>query len=128
MMMRIRDPHNFVWWACCNAASEYGNGANKIPIYFGVAVTQNTLLQNLNEISKKDCITRKTIKSMENEQFVIASFDNSQIFSSRKFQRGGNSSKVLLATSRMFLKATRPHAIEMYDFPTEKVELLYVCR
>ena len=61
--------------------------------------------------------------------FGIAVFDNTQIFTSRKYhQKYGESSYVTLATSRIFIKATIPVDIELIIFPNDliRVKITYL--
>ena len=57
LLLRMRDSHDFVWWAICNAAADYGGGGNVLPVLFGLSVAQNTILKHLNSINKKESLT-----------------------------------------------------------------------
>ena len=56
-MMHIRDNGNFVWWVICNAASDYGGGGCRLPVFFGLAVAHQTMLRYLNMLNKKEPLT-----------------------------------------------------------------------
>jgi hypothetical protein len=127
LLMRIRNPRNFVWWSMCNAASQYGHGGSNLSVFFGISVSQTTLLRKLDDINKYDSITMKTISSMKFMPFVLATFDNSQIIRKKKFQSGGESSSVTLVTSRMFIKPMIPHGLSLFNFPhnNDRPEITY---
>ena len=95
----IRNPHNFVNWAMCNAASEWGHGGTNMAVFFGIAVAQTTLLRNLTKLTKAHSIMLRTVATLSLIYFVVATFDNSQVIRKKKFQSGGNSSTVTLVTS-----------------------------
>ena len=125
MLMRIRNPHNFVTWAMCNAASEYGHGGANLAVFFGLAVAQTTLLRRLSNLNKSHTFTWRTVFTLSMIWFIVATFDNSQVIRQKKYQSGGRSSTVTLVTSRMFIKSFIPFGLLLFVFPTEKPELTY---
>ena len=68
VVMRIRNPHNFIWWACCNATADYGHGGNQIPICFGVSSSQTGLLNRLNAFNTKDAVAENTTSMLLREK------------------------------------------------------------
>ena len=83
LLMRIRNCKNFVWWAICNAASDYGGGGNKLPLFFGVAVASTTMLKHLNSFNKKKSLTKRTIETLSPMAFAVSTFDNSQMITQK---------------------------------------------
>ena len=110
VMLRIRNMRNLTWWSMINAAGEYGHSVNasKIPLFFGFSSSRRTLLRNLSKVCPIKDITKRTIATLSPIRFTVGIFDNSQIFSERKFQRGGRSSHATIVTARMFIKAMMP--------------------
>jgi len=68
----------------------------------------------------------KAIKSMECMEYVIGTFDYSQISTELKYQSGGHSSTVTLVTSRMFINATVLHGLSLLRFPNVRPDIIYL--
>ena len=94
MLMCICNPHNFVTWAMCNAASEYGHGGANLAVFVGLVVAQTTLLHLLSTLNKSHAFTWRTIFTLSMIWFIVATFDNSQVIRKKNFQSGGHSSTV----------------------------------
>jgi hypothetical protein len=112
-MNRIRNSKTFTWWALCNAAARYGShdvqARSNLAVHYGISITQCTLQRKLapfNDygILMKACET----KLASSGHFGIAVWDNSQLVTPLKFQRGGRSSVSSKVTSRIFVKPYDP--------------------
>ena len=131
MFIRIRDPSNLTWWAMINAASEYGRGGNSIPSFFGFSSSYRTLLRSLNSLCPFSKIYKRTVETLQPLEFVVATFDNSQLIQQRKFQRNGKSSSATIVTSRMFVRAMESPALSLIRFDeipslSGKVDITYL--
>ena len=115
--MRIRNPRTFVLWAMFNVASHYGRGGSNFTFLFGIYVSQNDLLCNIDDVKKYDSFTMKSINSMQYMELVIGTVDSSYIIKDLKFQAGGHFILVTLVTSRMFIKPMIPHVLTIFKFP-----------
>eukprot|EP00957_Ditylum_brightwellii_P199999 15246554-Ditylum_brightwellii.AAC.1 len=104
MMMPIQNKGHFVLWAMCNAASLYDYGGSNIPTFFGIAITQRTLLNYVSKIKDENSVLTKARSTLKKYNLAICIFDNSQIVQPLKFQRFFKSAKVTLTTSRIFLQ------------------------
>ena len=60
--------------------------------------------------------------------FGITIFDNTQVFTLQKHQRGRKSSKSTLATNHLFVEPTIPEWFSLIPFPSDqiRVELTYL--
>ena len=91
-------------------------GSN-LPVLFGIYVSQTALISKLGDVNKYDSITMKPINSMQYIEFVVGTFNNSQIITELKFQTGGHLSSVALVTSRMLIKPMVPHGLLLFQLP-----------
>ena len=73
-----------------------------------------------------DSITMKSFNSMRYMEFLICTFDNSQITKCLKFHADGHSSSVTLVTSRMYIKPMVPHGLNIFWFPIARLEITYL--
>jgi hypothetical protein len=90
MLQRIRNKRNFIWWALCNAASQYGEGNNIMSCYFGFTLHNKTVLKKITEHLDFNAIMAKTKKTLnDGDSFIIVIFDNAQELQVHKHQRGG---------------------------------------
>ena len=74
VVMRIIDPNNFTWWSIINAASDYGGGGSKIPLFIGFSLSQRTLHRHLSALCPYDKITWWTIATLSSLPFIIDFF------------------------------------------------------
>ena len=58
--------------------------------------------------------------------FVVATFDNSQMMTKQKFQRGGKSSNITLVTSQMFLQPIDTPATPVQYLPPKRAKMTYL--
>ncbi len=112
-MNRIRNSQTFSWWALCNAAARYGShdvqARANLSVHYGISITQNSLQQKLSPFNDygglmKACETKLSLSGY----FGISVWDNSQLVTPLKFQRGGRLSVSSKVTSRIFVKPYEP--------------------
>ena len=126
IMMRIRNNRNLTWWAMCNAAATFTDAGKNLSVYFGISTSQRTMKNKLNDIVPYDKILTRTTETLAQYDFGISIFDNSQMFTKKKFQRNGISSSSTIVTSRCFIKPTIPSDIDDIDFGDTKAPLTYL--
>lgn len=111
-----------------NSAGEYRHSVNasKIPLFFGFSTSKRTLLRSLSTICPVKEIMVRKIRMLTQIHFVVGIFDNSQIITEMKFQRGGKLSHVTLVTARMFVKTLHPKWLYFVKFSREFPEIIYL--
>ena len=109
LLMRIRNCHNFSWWALCNSASQYCHPSYNMSTFFGIALSPSSMRKKIFDLKPYDSVMVDTIQTLKDSgKFGVAIFDNSQIFQTVKFQRKSQSSTASLATARCFVKPIIP--------------------
>jgi hypothetical protein len=121
-LSRVRNPHNFVYWACIAAAVMYGQSnidvSRRIPTFFGFSTSLTTLASRTAEMLKlepyyakvKLALQTQLIRWRDNfdvdhESFVyFACYDNLQKNTKFKFQRDGKTSNFVKVTAQMFVQ------------------------
>ena len=110
---RIRNSKTFSWWALCNAAACYSShdvqARSNLSVHYGISITQCTLQRKLAPFNDygglmKACETKLASSGF----FGISVWDNSQLVTPLKFQRGGRSSVSSKVTTRIFVKPYEP--------------------
>ena len=82
----------------------------------------------LNDIIPYDQILLPTTETLAEYDFDISIFDNSQMFTKKKFQRNGITSSSTVMMSRCFIKPTIPVDIDDIDFGDAKAPLTYLAQ
>jgi hypothetical protein len=127
ILMRIRNNHNFSWWALCNTASTYHQSGQSLTVYFGLSLSRTTMRRKLQALCPYADVMDKTNKMLRSSgPFAIAIFDNSQIIRPLKYQRDGHSSSTTITTSRCFVRPVIPDNLSSLIFVQEKCTLTFV--
>ena len=117
IIQRVRNRHNFSWYALINGASTWLSQTGNMDVHLGLCLTRVSILRKIH--FKYSCaeVERMIIARLTLEVICIGSFDNTQLFQLLKFQREGHSSNADIITSLLFLLATIPkdHDIKRYD-------------
>jgi hypothetical protein len=109
IIQRLRNCHNFIWYALINGASTWSNKAGNMDVHLGLCLTRHSILRKLHHhhFTRAE-VEQLIIARLIQEVICIGSFDNTQLFQLLKYQREGHSSNAHIITSLLFLLATIP--------------------
>ncbi len=121
IIQRLRNRHNFSWYALINGASTWSTQTGNMDVHLGLCLTRVSILRKLHVKYSRLEVERLIILRLKKENICIGSFDNTQLFQLLKFQREGHSSNADIITSLLFLLANIPQEHDITIYPDSNV-------
>lgn len=125
IIQRVRNRHNFSWYALINGASTWSSQTGNMDVHLGLCLTRVSILRKLHLKYNRAEVERMIIERLKKELICIGSFDNTQLFQLLKFQREGHSSNADIITSLLFLLANIPKDHDIVIYPDSDVPVTY---
>ena len=126
-MMRMRNQKYFDWWTVINSAAYQGKAMTNITSFFGITMRPWSMIRKLEKhIDSSMVMERGRKELLKSGSFGVSAIDNTQIITPKKYQRGGQSSKMNMYTTRLFFRATNPPELNRYNWRKTVVEITYL--
>ena len=125
IIQRMRNRHNFSWYALINGASTWSSKTGNMDVHLGLCLSRISILRKLHVKYSRVEVEKMIIDCLMKQLICIGSFDNTQLFQLLKFQREGHSSNADVITSLLFLLATIPKNHWITIYPPSKVIVTY---
>ena len=86
IIQRLRNRHNFSWYALINGASTWSTMAGNMDVHLGLCLTRYSILRKLHvmKLTRAE-VDKRIIARLLKEDICIGSFDNTQLFKLLKF-------------------------------------------
>ena len=76
IIQRLRNRHNFSWYALINGASTWSTQTGNMDVHLGLCLTRVSILRKLHFKYSRSEVERMIILRLKQEKICIGSFDN----------------------------------------------------